>query len=44
MRATRIPNTVQRWYALAIPVGIVIGGTIGLWCIVKSIKEWRASK
>jgi hypothetical protein len=35
MRATIVPNTVQRWMLLAIPVGLVVG----LWCVVKGLKE-----
>lgn len=41
MRATIVPNTVQRWYVLAIPYGLLVGAVIGLWCVVKGIKENR---
>lgn len=40
MRATRIPLTVQRWLILAIPVGLVVG----LWCVVKGIRENKANE
>lgn len=35
MRATIVPNTVQRWLILALPVGLIVG----LWCVVKGLKE-----
>lgn len=40
MRATRVPLTVQRWLILAIPVGLVVG----LWCVVKGIRENKANE
>lgn len=31
----RIPNIVQN----TLPLALLVGGIVGLWCVVKAIKE-----